>query len=382
MAKELIARHLLGAIEGLQAAANYDWMTLVSNVRVEGDLSGSDNPWSVTVVLPQGAWIPTLLTGELVVVAGSYAVLAPRISFIEVELDAQVGNLLKAIRQLLRMDWTLFRNVVRNALQRAFGLDVCCVRVTTSAVSVGRDSRKKTGSSFPPDHIDSRIMVGMEVRNLLSVARNSPDFVMQLGFPPGLPIALAVPCPTPPGHVVNALRKVPVGTFAVRFRRPGAQPVTRDIVLGHVGPGVDRAQTAGHLPSGWLSDNLINSVACKAWALQLLRQVFRSAMRATTMVPVGRLKKGGGDPAYLYVMFSSDELAAAFCLAIDNKSFPPAVLEALTPFLDLAGGELITFNAFVPPEALQGAAEKDIVGLFRDGMSEAACINPPHDVRV
>jgi hypothetical protein len=31
--------------------------------------------------------------------------------------------------------------------------------------------------------------------------------------------------------------------------------------------------------------------------------------------------------------------------------------------LDLAGGELITFNAFVPPEALQGAAEKGHRGV-------------------
>ena len=38
------------------------------------------------------------------------------------------------------------------------------------------------------------------------------------------------------------------------------------------------------------------------------------------MVPVGRLKKGGGDPAYLYIMFPTAEGAAAFC----DAGHPPA----------------------------------------------------------
>ena len=125
--------------------------------------------------------------------------------------------------------------------------------------------------------------------------------------PQGLPVTLETPCPEPPGYALAAtrMRRVP---YESAVRLPASPPpTTRDIVLGYIGAGVDLYQTGSHLAAGWLSDRLVNSATdrYKAWAIQLLRnlRLFRSQVHASTMVPVGRLKKGGGDPAFLYVMF-------------------------------------------------------------------------------
>ena len=117
-------------------------------------------------------------------------------------------------------------------------------------------------------------------------------------------------------------------------------------------------QTGGHLPAGWLSDKLSNSIADKAWAIQLLRGTLRQSIETVNTVPIGRLKKGG-DPAFLYLMFTTVEAASAFCTAVDQRALPTAVSEALGAFLDLAGGQLITFCTCIPPEAIQGCNEKE-----------------------
>ena len=118
----------------------------------------------------------------------------------------------------------------------------------------------------------------------------------------------------------------------------------------------------------------MNSVADKAYALQLLRGLFRTHVHASTMVPVGRLKKGGGDPAYLFVMFASEEGAAAFCEAIDKSALPPELRAGLSNFLDSATGRLVTFCAYIPPEAMAACPEKELSALFKAGLTDTAVI--------
>ena len=130
------------------------------------------------------------------------------------------------------------------------------------------------------------------------------------------------------------------------------------------------------MPAGWLSDRLVNSQASKAWALQLLRQTLQKEVKAITMIPVGRLKKGGGDPAYLYVMFQTLEASTTFCAALDSGSLPPVLLRMLGSFLDADNGRLATFSAYIPPEAIEACNEKDIVPLFKAGLTELAIIRP------
>lgn len=142
-------------------------------------------------------------------------------------------------------------------------------------------------------------------------------------------------------------------------------------------------QTGAHLPAGWLSEKLADGAARRAWALQLMRQAFQREAGATTMLPVGRLKKGGGDPAYLFVMFPTVEIAAQFCALVDSRSLPPALKSVLSNFLN-ESGNLATFCAYIPPESIEACIEKDIVPLFKNALTDANIIRPvaPPNARV
>jgi hypothetical protein len=75
-------------------------------------------------------------------------------------------------------------------------------------------------------------------------------------------------------------------------------------------------------------------------------------------------------------MFPTVEAAAAFCQAVDNRTLPGPVSAALSNFLDHETTNLVTFCAYIPPEALQGCNEKEIVTWFKAGMSDTAVIKP------
>ena len=366
------ARELM-RIEGLASAPGFDWQTVRASVRLEGDFTSTSGLWTMQAILPQGPWIHKILSGALPLVAGAYAVPAPHSTYVEVALDSKTSSVLKALGRFLGLDGGMWRGMVRQGVARGLGADMVGVRVTTSAYTPGTDGKKAKTVYFPPDHADSRIMIGVEATHLLQASRRGSVLRLSLGSPPGLPVSLEVPCPEAPGYALSAMRKVPEGT-AVRFRPSGACPTTRDIVLGYVAAGTDLFQTGGHLPAGWLSDKLVNSAADKAYALQLIRNLFRKEVHASTMVPVGRLKKAGGDPAYLFVMFASVEGAAAFCKAIDNAALPPPLLEALSNFLDSAPGRLVTFCAYIPPEAIAACPEKELSTLFKAGLTDTAAI--------
>lgn len=370
-AKCRVMEAILG-IGNVRSAPRFEWEMFKSHVRVDGDLSSSGCPWSATALLPQGPWIQGLLTGQIPM-NGAYAVLAPHSTYVEFELEAKVGELLKSIRTLLGLDEGLFRGLVRNALQRALGAEVCGIRLTTSAFTPAADGKRAKTTFFPSDHEASRIVVGVEATHLLQMGRLGPYITIELGYPPALPVTLETMCPEAPGYALRAMRKVASGT-AVRLRLVGALPTTRDVVLGYQGAGHDPRQTGAHLPGGWLSDSIINSIANRALALQLLRQTFRDRVAAVSMVPVGRLKKGGGDPAYLFLMFATIEAAAAFCDAVDRLTLPQELVAAIHEFIDLEQGTLLTFCSYIPPEAIQGCAEKEIVALFKAGMTDEACI--------
>jgi len=221
-------------------------------------------------------------------------------------------------------------------------------------------------------------MLGVEATSLMQALRKGRNLEIELGFSPGLPVTIILPCPDAPGYALEAIRQA-LGNDAVQLRRPGARPTTRDVMLGYQEAGVDIFQTAAHLPTGWLSAGLINASADKLWALQLLRHAFRTLVGAVNMIPVGRLKKGGGDPAYLDLLFASVDDAATFCAAVDQNALPAQLLSALQRFIALDKGSLVTFSSNIPPEAVQHCTEREIVELFQAGMREDACINPqPH----
>ena len=372
-ARQLIIGELM-RIDGLGAAATFDWQTIKGTIRIEGELSGTSasNVWTVLAVIPQGPWIPDLLTGTIALTTGAYAVPAPNATYIEVALDSRTTLVLKGLWRLLGLDSTLFRGLLRHALGQKLGAEMIGVRVTTSAFSHGGEG-KKGKTTFPPDHSDSKIVFGVEATLLLQAGRIGPTLALGLGCYPTYPITIQIPCPETPGYALHAMRSTPDCT-AIRYRVPGALPTTRDVVMGYVGVGVDITQTGAHLPAGWISDRLVNSQAHKSWALQLLRQAFQREVGATTMIPVGRLKKGGGDPAYLFVMFPTVDAAAKYCALLDASTLPPGLKDMLSSFLG-ENGRLATFCAYIPPEAIESCNEKDVVHLFKAGLTGAAVIN-------
>ena len=309
----------------------------------------------------------------MALVEGAYTVPLADGAYIEVPLDESTTDLLKAVAGLLRFNSRTLRGVVQSAVRRCLGGADCTVRLTTSSWTTGREGKKAKAEYFEPSHKQSRVLIGVEATRLLQAERLGPYLTLELGHPPELPVRIQIPCPRVPGYALNALRTVRDG-HVVRFRSPRAQPLTRDIVLGYVGPGVDPGQTAGHMPAGWLSEKMINSIADKAWALQLMRKAFMDAVGAVSMFPIGKLKKGG-DPVFLYLMFASVEDAASFCAAVDDRHLPAALATMLGSFLDPAG-TLVMYCAYVPPEALAKCLEKELVPLFKMGMTDAARINP------
>jgi hypothetical protein len=54
-AKQLIVGELM-RIDGLRAAANYDWQTIKTSIKIDGELSATSAPvrWGVQVLVPQG----------------------------------------------------------------------------------------------------------------------------------------------------------------------------------------------------------------------------------------------------------------------------------------------------------------------------------------
>ena len=248
------------------------------------------------------------------------------------------------------------------------------VRVTTSAFSPGGEGKKGKTTFFPPEHGDSKIVFGVEANLLLRAGRTGPTLALDLGCAPVCLVKIQIPCPETPGYALHAMRSLPNG-IAIRYRVPGAHPTTENVVTGYVGAGVDITQTGAHLPAGWLSNKLVNSQAHKSWALQLLRQTFQREVGATTMLPVGRLKKDGGDPAYLFVMFPTVAAAANYCTSLDAGTLPSALGAMLNSFLD-ATGSLATFCAYIPPESIEACIEKDIVPLFKAGLMDSAVIRP------
>lgn len=360
-------------IEGVTTAAGYEWESFKGNIKVDGDLTTPDAFWTVTALLPQGPHVQALLTGAAAFVDGSYAVPMPDGAFIEVTLDEPTTALLKAWAELLQLDWGLIRGLLQSAISRTFGGAACAVRITTSSYTPGKDGKKARVEHFEPGHKNSRFIIGIEAPHLLQAGRLGPRLTLQLGHPPAMPVQIQVPCPLVPRYALDAMRCVKEG-FAVRYKSPSAGATTRDVVLGYVGPGVDLSQTAGHLPAGWLSEKMLNSSADRVWALQLLRGALIASVGAVSMQPIGRLKKGG-DPVFLYVMFASVEAAARFCVAAETRTLPPTLTEMLKSFLDPAG-TLVMYCAYVPPEALAKCQEKELVPLFKAGMTDAARINP------
>ena len=89
---------------------------------------------------------------------------------------------------------------------------------------------------FPPDHAESRIVIGVEVTHFLQVGRRGAVLCLSLGRPPGLQVTLEMPCPEAPGCALAAMRKVPDGSavwglpdharYHPRLRRGGGGPVS------------------------------------------------------------------------------------------------------------------------------------------------------------
>jgi hypothetical protein len=97
-ARQLIVGELM-QMEGPRAAANYDWQTIKTSIKNDGDLSATcaAGRWGVQVLVPQGLWTQGLLTGVIALTAGAYAVPLPHSTYVEVTLDSRTTRILKLL---------------------------------------------------------------------------------------------------------------------------------------------------------------------------------------------------------------------------------------------------------------------------------------------
>ena len=65
------------------------------------------------------------------------------------------------------------------------GAEMVGVLLTTAAFTPGTEGKKGKTMFLPPDHAESRIMIGVEATHLLQVGRRGPLLRLSLGRPPG-----------------------------------------------------------------------------------------------------------------------------------------------------------------------------------------------------
>jgi hypothetical protein len=106
------------------------------HLRLEGNLAALQS-FSLTVLLPFGAWVTSFLKGELSLGPGSYATVGLIDTHIEVELSLRDHKIFRAIRLSLGLNHTDSLALLEDGLSSALqGTPVAC-RFTTSRRVVG-----------------------------------------------------------------------------------------------------------------------------------------------------------------------------------------------------------------------------------------------------
>jgi hypothetical protein len=124
--KDEVLGQLARLAPAMWADVGFNLRTVRKSIRLEGNLSALQS-FSLTVLLPFGAWVTAFLKGELSLGQGSYATVGPIDTHIEVELSRRDHKIFRAIRLSLGLNHTDSLALLEDGLSRALqGTPVAC----------------------------------------------------------------------------------------------------------------------------------------------------------------------------------------------------------------------------------------------------------------
>ncbi len=277
--------------------------TVRKSMRLEGNLAALQT-FSLTVLLPFGAWITAFLKGELSLGPGSYATVAPVDTHTEVELTPRDHAVFRAIRLSLGLSHADSLDLLEDGLRRALqGTPVAC-RFTTSRriVSGGGGGGSKGKPSYvhhSPDEEGASTLFTIEAADLVVARRKGLYISFSLGEGEDQrPLALKFQLPVCPPGALYRMAESRV-TPPLRNRNAGTLFQHSNVLIGP-------------LPANWMTDKIVHSSSEEERMRRASSVVWKGCVQAEDVHFVGKRDKGDRNPMFLYIKFPGLEEARNF----------------------------------------------------------------------
>ena len=357
--QDTVIRRVLTAVPGLAASPHFNLAEMRDSMRPECNLQ-LGAPFSATMVIPVGPWIPDLLNGRVSIGGESFCTVTAVGTHVEVILSKSCNQLLRAIRGCLGVSRRAFHVLLNDSLQRALLCPFVMTRSTTSRVV--NAGKKRTVENFDSDSDESAVMIGLEATRLLMVRRDHLDLQVRLGHGRECPVGLRISCPQCPHGALMAMLEVRTPP-PLRFRPLGTLPESQIMLIGP-------------LPRGW-TDRLGIPASANARILELQRDIavtVQGLVGASTTRLIGRYDRRQG-PMFVYLEFGSLELSQSLARNWDAGTCPDR-FRAMWQHLvgDVSGLRL--WSSGLMAEALAVASDKTWKELVALGEAHP-CTPPP-----
>ena len=362
--KDEVLDQLARLAPAMWADVGFNLRTVRKSIRLEGNLTALQS-FSLTVLLPFGAWVTSFLKGELSLGPGSYATVGPIDTHIEVELSRRDHKIFRAIRLSLGLNHTDSLALLEDGLSRALqGTPVAC-RFTTSrrAVGGGGGGGAKGKPLFvhhSPDDEDASTLFTIEAAYLLVARRQALFINVSLGEGDDQrPITVQFQLPACPQAVLHRMvesRAIP----PIRARNPGTLFVDSNVLVGP-------------LPAKWLTNMVAHSSSEEERMRSIASVIWRGCVQAEDVHFVGRRDKGDRNPLFLYVEFPSVVEANAFGSNMDGNTLPAGLVAFWGKWF---GRTVPVWSCAVLTEALEVVLSKAWKGLLEQA-TQNPCPPPP-----
>jgi hypothetical protein len=360
--QSILTSRLLSAVPAISGSQQFDLSELRDSVFPECNLQ-LGSPFSATMIIPVGDWIPALFNGQVSLGGESFCTLTAVGTHVEVALSHTGNQFLNTLRGCLRVTRRAFRMIVNDSLRRALQCPFVATRSTTSKV-VQAGKNKRTVENFGPGSADSVLMIGMDATRLLLGRRGRLELNIRLGRGQECPVAFSTDFPLCPQHILHAL---------VGQQNP---PSVR--LLSHVG-SIPQHQIllVGPLPKEW-PGRIGYSAKDRARMHELQRQ-FGLALRGITGARLVRMfGRHDKDPSPLFVYLEFEQLEQSQHLA---RSWETGTNQALQDLWQQLVGDdvrnLRLWSCSVLIEALMVASEKTLKELMAAGEAHPCPLPPP-----
>jgi len=358
--QDIIIRRVLAAVPGLAASPLFNLSEMRDSIRLECNLQ-LGSPFSATMVVPVGQWIPDLLNGRVSIGGESFCTVTAVGTHVEAVLSKSCNQLLHAIRGCLGVSRRAFHVLLNDSFRRALQCSFVMTRSTTSRfVNAGK---KRTVENFDPDSDESAVMIGLEATRLLMVRRDQLDIQVRLGHGRECPVGLRISCPQCPQGALYAMLEIRTPP-PLRLRPPGTVPESPILLIGP-------------LPRGW-TDRLGIPASANARILELQRDIamtVKGLVGASTTRLIGRYDRRQG-PIFVYLEFGSLELSQSLARNWDAGTCPDRFRDMWQHLVgDVSGLRL--WSSGLLAEALAVASDKTLKDLVALGEAHPCALPPP-----